>query len=70
YARVLDDRGSVTQGKRADLVLFDGDPTADISDIRKVALVLKDGDAYYPSEIDTALGIRPFAEPVRVQEGQ
>lgn len=70
YARVLDDRGSVTQGKRADLVLFDGDPTRNISDIRKVALVLKDGDAYYPSEIDTALGIRPFAEPVRVQEGQ
>ena len=70
YARVLDDRGSVTQGKRADLVLFDGDPTKDISDIRKVALVLKDGDAYYPSEIDTALGIRPFAEPVRVQGGQ
>jgi hypothetical protein len=68
YARVLDDRGSITQGKRADLVLFDGDPTKDISDIRKVALVLKDGDAYYPSEIDTALGIRPFAEPVRVQE--
>ncbi|NUS39615.1 MAG: amidohydrolase family protein [Lysobacter sp.] len=67
YARVLDDRGSVTQGKRADLVLFDGDPTKDIADIRKVALVLKDGDAYYPSEIDTALGIRPFAEPVRAQ---
>ena len=70
YARVLDDRGSVTQGKRADLVLFDGDPTKDIADIRKVALVLKDGDAYYPSEIDTALGIRPFAEPVRAQEGK
>jgi hypothetical protein len=68
YSRVLDDRGSITQGKRADLVLFDGDPTKNISDIRKVALVLKDGDAYYPSEIDTALGIRPFAEPVRVQE--
>lgn len=70
YARVLDDRGSVTQGKRADLVLFDGDPTKDISDIRKVALVFKDGDAYYPSEIDSALGIRPFAEPVRVEGGK
>ena len=67
YARVLDDRGSVTVGKRADLILVDGDPTTDISDIRKVALVLKDGNAYYPSEIDTALGIKPFAEPLRVQ---
>jgi len=66
YSRVLDDRGSVAVGKRADLVLFDADPTADIANVRKVALVLKDGDAYYPSEIDTALGIKPFAEPVRV----
>jgi hypothetical protein len=66
YARVLDDRGSVAIGKRADLILVDGDPTTNISDIRKVALVLKDGNAYYPSEIDTALGIKPFADPVRV----
>ena len=69
YARVLDDRGSIEIGKRADLVLFDGDPTTDISDIRKVALVMKDGNAYYPSEMDAALGIKPFAEPVRVLEG-
>src|SRR5581483_10447523 len=27
YARVLDDRGVVMQGKRADLILVDGDPT-------------------------------------------
>jgi hypothetical protein len=47
-------------------VLFDGDPTTDISDIRKVALVLKDGNAYYPSEMDTALGIKPFADPVAI----
>ncbi len=67
YARVLDDRGSIAVGKRADIVLVDGDPTTNISDIRKVALVLKDGNAYYPSEIDTALGIQPFAEPLRVQ---
>jgi imidazolonepropionase-like amidohydrolase len=69
FSRVLDDRGSIAIGKRADLVLVDGDPTKDISDIRKVALVLKDGNAYYPSEIDTALGIKPFAEPERVQTG-
>ena len=52
--------------QRADLILVDGDPTTDISDIRKVALVLKDGNAYYPSEIDTALGIKPFAAPLLV----
>jgi hypothetical protein len=66
YARVLDDRGVVMQGKRADLVLVDGDPTKDISDIRKVALVIKGDRAYYPSEIDEALGIEPFSPSLRV----
>ena len=67
YTRTTADRGSVTVGKRADLILVDGDPTRNIADIRKVALVIKQGKAYYPSEIDEALGIKPFAEPARVQ---
>jgi imidazolonepropionase-like amidohydrolase len=67
YARVLDDRGVIMQGKRADLILVDGDPTKNIADIRKVALVVKGDRAYYPSEIDSALGIKPFAQPVAVQ---
>ncbi|HEY8011850.1 MAG TPA: amidohydrolase family protein [Rudaea sp.] len=67
YARVLDDRGVIMQGKRADLILVDGDPTQNISDIRKVALVVKGDKAYYPSEIDAALGIKPFAEPLTVK---
>lgn len=67
YARVLDDRGVVMQGKRADLILVDGDPTRNISDIRKVALVVKGDRAYYPSEIDEALGIKPFTQAVVVR---
>jgi imidazolonepropionase-like amidohydrolase len=67
YARVLDDRGVIMQGKRADLILVDGDPTKDIADIRKVALVVKGDKAYYPSEIDEALGVKPFAQPVAVK---
>lgn len=67
YARVLDDRGVVMQGKRADLILVDGDPTRNISDIRKVALVVKGDRAYYPSEIDEALGIKPFTQAVVVK---
>src|SRR5450755_1727315 len=39
YARVLFDRGSVERGKRADLILIDGDPTQNISAVRNVALV-------------------------------
>lgn len=67
YSRTLNDRGTIAIGKRADLVLFDGDPTANIADVRKVALVIKNGEAYYPAEIDQALGIAPFAEPVKPQ---
>ena len=66
YSRVLDDRGAIAVGKRADLILVDGDPVADISDIRKVALVITGTTAYYPSDIHEALGVQPFATPVRV----
>jgi imidazolonepropionase-like amidohydrolase len=67
FARVLDDRGVILQGKRADLVLADGDPTKNIADIRKLVLVIKGDVAYYPAEIHEALGIKPFAAALRVQ---
>ena len=70
YTRTLDDRGSITPGKLSDVVLIDGDPTRDISDIRKVALVVKGGTAYYPSEIFDAMGVKPFASPVKVSAGR
>jgi imidazolonepropionase-like amidohydrolase len=66
YARVLDDRGVIMQGKRADLILTDGDPTRNISDIRRVVLVIKGGVAYYPGELHEALGVKPFAPPLTV----
>ena len=65
YARVLEDRGSIVAGKRADLMLVDGDPSTDISDIRRVVLVIKGDLAYTPSEIHEALGIRPFTSPMQ-----
>jgi len=60
YVQLLAQLGSVSPGKRADLLLVEGDPTENISDIRHIALVLKDGVAYYPAEIYETLGIRPF----------
>ena len=66
YAGVLSDRGTIERGKRADLILVDGDPTANISDIRKVSYVLKDGVGYAPAELYEALGIRRFADPPAV----
>ncbi|MGE3667668.1 MAG: amidohydrolase family protein [Steroidobacteraceae bacterium] len=58
--------GRISRGQRADLVLIDGDPTRNISDIRKVSLVMKAGVAYFPAEIHEALGIRRFADPPAV----
>ncbi len=66
YTRTLADRGSITAGKRADLALIDGDPTTNIADIRKVALVITQGKLLSPSDIDQALGIKPFVQNVPV----
>ena len=55
--------GSLQRGKRADFFLVPGDPTRDISAIRQIELVMKDGVIYYPSEIYGELGIKPFALP-------
>ncbi|HRI18190.1 MAG TPA: amidohydrolase family protein, partial [Burkholderiaceae bacterium] len=60
YTQTLDQRGSIERGKLADLVLLDGDPSVDISDIRKASLVIKGGTAYAPAQIFEALGVRPF----------
>jgi imidazolonepropionase-like amidohydrolase len=51
--------GSIAAGKLADVVLIDGDPTTNISDVRKTALVMKDGVMYKPAELYTELGIQP-----------
>ncbi|HKQ14403.1 MAG TPA: amidohydrolase family protein [Steroidobacteraceae bacterium] len=51
--------GSITPGKLADLVLVDGDPVKRISDVRRTALVIKDGAFYEPAALYKALGVRP-----------
>jgi imidazolonepropionase-like amidohydrolase len=53
------DLGLVRPGKLADLVLIDGNPVANISDIRKVTLTIKDGVLYDPAELHRELGISP-----------
>jgi hypothetical protein len=53
--------GRIHPGMQADLVLLPGDPTADISAIRRPALVIKDDRMYLPAEIYRALGVTPFA---------
>jgi imidazolonepropionase-like amidohydrolase len=53
------DLGTVASGKLADLVLVRGDPTANISDIRQVELVVKDGRVLRAADLCEALGVRP-----------
>jgi imidazolonepropionase-like amidohydrolase len=66
YTRTTHERGSVEPGKLADLVLVDGDPTTNISDVRKVAAVITRGYLVYPQEVDKALGIEPFVHDAPV----
>jgi Amidohydrolase family len=67
YTRTLDRLGSVSPGKRAHLILVEDDPTRDISAVRRVNLVMKDGIVYFPAEIHEATGIKPFMGPIRLK---
>ncbi len=51
--------GSVSPGKLADLILIDGDPVSNISDIRKVRTVIKNGVMFRSSELYQAIGVKP-----------
>jgi imidazolonepropionase-like amidohydrolase len=50
--------GSIAPGKLADLVVVDGDPSTRISDVRRTALVIKDGVVYESAALYRALGVR------------
>ena len=53
------DAGSIAAGKRADLVLVDGDPTRDIAALRNTDVVVCRGVIYDPAELFIAAGMRP-----------
>jgi hypothetical protein len=66
YTRTDREKGRIAPGMLADLVLVDGDPTRDITDLRKVALVITRGKAISPTAVWRELGVKPFVpgEPV------
>jgi imidazolonepropionase-like amidohydrolase len=43
---MIDETGTITVGKRADLVVLDGDPVARPADIGKVRWTFRDGIGY------------------------
>jgi hypothetical protein len=49
--------GSIAPGKLADLIIVDGDPTVNISDIRKVVTVVKEGNVIDARAVAAAIGV-------------
>ena len=64
YTGTSHERGSVAPGKLADLVLLDGDPTVDIANLRKVALVVTQGHWLSPKAMHEEIGVAPFVATV------
>jgi len=55
------EEGSIAPGKLADMILIDGDPSRNISDIRKIVTTIKGGVVYQNAQLDEALGVKPAA---------
>ncbi|WP_424001408.1 amidohydrolase family protein [Maribacter sp. IgM3_T14_3] len=57
---VSDFLGSIEAGKKADLILIDGNPVENISDIRRVEWTIKGGHLYFAEELYNKMGIKHF----------
>ena len=58
--------GSIARGKLADFLLLPGDPTRDLGELHRIALVMKGSTLYFPTEIHAAFGVKPFADAPQV----
>lgn len=59
-AGVSESYGSIEVGKKADLILIDGNPLENISDIRNVEWTMKEGNLFYAEELYNSKGIKHF----------
>lgn len=57
----LDEMGTVEEGKLADLVLLNADPTADIDNAKQIHMVIKDGKVVKRSALDLPVNRRGTA---------
>jgi hypothetical protein len=64
FSRLENSHGQIKPGYVADLVLVDGDPTTNISDLRKVALVFTQDGVLSPTQVFEMMGIKPFVTAV------
>lgn len=51
--------GTIEVGKRADMVLLDGDPLADIHNTRKIVKTIANGAVYEPAPLWVSVGFKP-----------
>lgn len=51
--------GTIAAGKRADFILIDGDPLADIRALRRIRIVVASGRAYDPAQLWRSVGFSP-----------
>lgn len=58
-SRRADNLGSISPGKLADLILVDGDPSRTIGDLRRIALVIKDGAVIDHRQLLTLANVTP-----------
>lgn len=57
---VSDEYGSIETGKRADLILVDGNPLENISEIRRVEWTMKGGYLFHADKVYSSMGIKHF----------
>jgi imidazolonepropionase-like amidohydrolase len=71
YSGLASERGRIAKGFVADLALVDGDPTADITALRRMVTVVTQGKHIEPTSVYRELGIKPFvdASPQWVETG-
>ena len=62
YSGLAGERGRIATGFVADLALVDGDPTADITALRRMVTVVTQGKHIDPTAVYRELGIKPFVD--------
>lgn len=53
-SRGLTEFGTIEKGKRADLIMLDANPLSDIANLRKLSLVMRDGQSIDKSRLPVA----------------
>ena len=62
--RLERESGTVEAGKRADLVLVEGDPLVNISDLRRVVKVVRAGELYDSQALGRSVGFERSRAPI------